>query len=300
MLLVRGGDDLVAIAPFVLMPRRIAACQWLPSLRLMGSGDVGADYLDLIVRRGFEAEAADLVAEHISQHQYVLDARRVPPQSEIATMTAALSTRGWVGVPRATDMCPFIALKGLTWERYLGSLGPQHRYNFKRRLRHLQEKYAFKFEQVSTEAERPTGLETLFRLHWDRWREGSTAFYSPQLRAFHHDVTARALERGWLRLFVLSIDDEPAAALYGFSFGRKFYFYQAGFNPKFRPLSVGLVCMGLAIREAVAEGLDEYDLLHGDEPYKFLWGKRCAAARPRRAVSASPDGDTLPDRGACL
>src|SRR4051794_3477764 len=70
VLLVRAGDDLVAIAPFVLMPRRIAACQWLPSLRLMGSGDVGADYLDLIVRRGFEAEAADLVAGHISQHQY--------------------------------------------------------------------------------------------------------------------------------------------------------------------------------------------------------------------------------------
>jgi CelD/BcsL family acetyltransferase involved in cellulose biosynthesis len=289
VLLVRAGRDLVGIAPFVLMPRRIAACQWLPSLRLMGSGDVGGDYLDLIVRRGFEAETADLVASHISQQSFVLDARRVAPQSEVATVTAALDTRGWIGATRTDETCPFIPLAGRTWDRYLGSLGPQHRYNFRRRLRHLEERHGFRFERVSTEAERPTGLETLFRLHWDRWRERSTAFYSPQLRAFHHDVTARSLERGWLRLFVLSVDDEPAAALYGFAFGRKFYFYQAGFNPKFGSLSVGLVCMGLAIREAFLEGLDEYDLLHGDEPYKFLWAKE---ARPLLHVELYPPAMT--------
>jgi CelD/BcsL family acetyltransferase involved in cellulose biosynthesis len=32
--------------------------------------------------------------------------------------------------------------------------------------------------------------------------------------------------------------------------------------------------MGLAIREAFAEGLAEYDFLHGDEPYKFLWARQ--------------------------
>jgi CelD/BcsL family acetyltransferase involved in cellulose biosynthesis len=31
--------------------------------------------------------------------------------------------------------------------------------------------------------------------------------------------------------------------------------------------------MGLAIKHAIAEGADEYDLLHGTEAYKFRWAK---------------------------
>jgi CelD/BcsL family acetyltransferase involved in cellulose biosynthesis len=32
--------------------------------------------------------------------------------------------------------------------------------------------------------------------------------------------------------------------------------------------------MGLTIRSAIEEGAREYDLLHGDEDYKFLWSNR--------------------------
>ena len=31
--------------------------------------------------------------------------------------------------------------------------------------------------------------------------------------------------------------------------------------------------MGLAIKHALAEGVEEYDLLHGTEAYKFHWAK---------------------------
>jgi CelD/BcsL family acetyltransferase involved in cellulose biosynthesis len=31
--------------------------------------------------------------------------------------------------------------------------------------------------------------------------------------------------------------------------------------------------MGLAIKQALAEGVEEYDLLHGTEAYKFRWAK---------------------------
>ena len=64
-----------------------------------------------------------------------------------------------------------------------------------------------------------------------------------------------------------------AAAFYGFRYGNKFYFYQSGFDPAFARSSVGLVMVGLTIRDAIAEGATEYDMLHGDESYKFLWTK---------------------------
>jgi CelD/BcsL family acetyltransferase involved in cellulose biosynthesis len=107
----------------------------------------------------------------------------------------------------------------------------------------------------------------------------------PGLPAFHDEASRLALERGWLRLFVLWLGDAPAAALYCFRYRDVFSFYQSGFDPRFAQLGVGLVAMGLAIRGALQEGALEFDLLHGEEPYKFLWAK---ATRPLEGITAFP------------
>src|SRR5262249_61566169 len=91
------------------------------------------------------------------------------------------------------------------------------------------------------------------------------------LLAFHEEITRVALERGWLRLFVLRLDGRAAAALYGFVYERTFYFYQSGFDPAFAGRSVGMVIQGAAIESALSEGAVEYDMLHGGEAYKFHW-----------------------------
>ena len=82
-----------------------------------------------------------------------------------------------------------------------------------------------------------------------------------------------ALDRGWLRLFVMTIDGRPAASLYGFCYDHTFYFFQSGFDPAFSKQSVGLLSMGLAIRSAIEEGAAEFDLLRGGEAYKFHWAR---------------------------
>jgi len=120
-----------------------------------------------------------------------------------------------------------------------------------------------RFEQARSVREVSDALVTLVRLHhmrW-RWRGGSNGFHTPALLAFHADVSQLARARGWPRLFVLSLDGRPAAALYGFRYGETFYFYQSGFDPEYRRYSVGLLATGLSIRAAFEEGAREYDLL---------------------------------------
>jgi CelD/BcsL family acetyltransferase involved in cellulose biosynthesis len=53
----------------------------------------------------------------------------------------------------------------------------------------------------------------------------------------------------------------------------RFYFYQHGFDDQFQQHSIGLVVMGLSIRAAIDEGADEFDMLWGVEPYKWLWAR---------------------------
>jgi CelD/BcsL family acetyltransferase involved in cellulose biosynthesis len=93
------------------------------------------------------------------------------------------------------------------------------------------------------------------------------------------------LQRGWLRLFVLRLDGRPAAALYGMRYFQKFYFYQCGFDPALARHSPGLVTLAHSIRSALAEGADEYDMLHGDEEYKFHWAN---GARPLADLELYP------------
>jgi CelD/BcsL family acetyltransferase involved in cellulose biosynthesis len=74
-------------------------------------------------------------------------------------------------------------------------------------------------------------------------------------------------------VIVIYLDDVPASALYGFMYGRTFYFYQSGFDPAFGKHSVGVGTMAIAINTAIEEGASEFDFLHGDEEYKFHWAR---------------------------
>jgi CelD/BcsL family acetyltransferase involved in cellulose biosynthesis len=272
--LVRCGRELAAIAPLVQRPpvwRRLIP---FSALEFLGTGTVGSDYLDVIVRSGREQETLDALADALAATRLTLELGQVRRSvSFAAPLTQRLAAQGWSESETPASACPVIDLAGRSWESYLASLSSAHRYNFQRRLKNLERRFNARLELVQTEAERREALDTLVALHTRRWdtRGGSEVFGSAALLAFHDEVSRLALQRGWLRLFVLRLDGRPAAVLYGFRYGRTFYFYQSGFDPTFAKESVGLVTMGLTIRHAITEGAAEFDLLHGVEPYKFHW-----------------------------
>ena len=276
--LVRAGGELVAIAPLAVRRRRVAGILPVRSLEFLGTGSVGSDYLDVIVRRGHERAVRAALAARFTAERTMLDLGQLHRGASVAEDLASdLAGGGWAPAETPGQVCPFIDLRGQSWEAYLGGLGKEHRYNVQRRLRNAARAFALRFEPARTEDERRTALALLLRLHDLRFGARSDAFHTPALRAFHADLSRTALARGWLRLFVLSLDGQPAAALYGFCYRRRFSFYQSGFDPAYAKWSVGLLAMGLAIKAAIEEGAEEYDLLHGDEGYKFHWASQSRA-----------------------
>lgn len=273
---VRYGRDLLGVAPFMVGSSRSCPGVDVRAAQFLGSGNVGSDYLDLIVRPARRAQTIAALAEALAGARRVVDLTQLRlGVSSARELADRLERRGWRSLRARTAICPYIALEGHTFESYLETLGPSHRYNFRRRLRQLHRGFEVRLQRVETEAERREAIEVLMGLHHGRFstRGGSDAFHTPALIAFHRELSEVALRRGWLRLFVLRLDGRPAAALYGFRYGTRFLFYQAGFDAAFAKHSVGLVTMGLAIQAAIEEGVREYDLLHGDEQYKSLWAR---------------------------
>lgn len=273
IVVVRRNGRVVGIAPWMVQGRSLSRLALMPSLQFIGGGPGGADYLDVIVARDDEPEAIAALSEYLGGKAWTLDLMAMREDARARLLTAGLSDRGWRAERRSADLCPYIGLAGCSWDSYAAGLGRSHRENFKRRLNRLRRAHAMRFEAASTNDERVAAIETLMALHNQRWspRGGSTAFHTPELVNFHRVFSKVALERGWLRLLTLVADDQPAALLYGFSFAGVFLFYQGGFDQRWASHSVGLVTMGLTIQSACEEGLLEFDLLHGAEPYKFLW-----------------------------
>lgn len=270
---VRCDGELVAIAPFAERPASLAAEPILQTLELMGTGIAGSDYLDIIVRPDFEDVALSALAERLERETRVISLQRLPANGGVARgLLQRLEKHEWDWVELAGEKAPFVCLHGRSWEDYLASLSGQHRATFRRKLRRLEQQFRVELKSADSEAEVTSCLGHLFELHRQRWGpRGISEFASGKSWRFHCEMAEAARLRGWLRLYILTLDGEPAAALYGFHYGRTFSFFQSGFAPAFARHSVGMVTMGLSIRRALEEGAHEYDMLHGVEAYKFHW-----------------------------
>ena len=119
-------------------------------------------------------------------------------------------------------------------------------------------------------------LDTLFALHRSRWGSRTTDFVDS---AFHREVARTALERRWLRLWLLELDDRPVAAWHGFQVGDVASYYQAGRDPAYEQLSVGFVLLAHTLRAAIAEGATEYRMGRGDEAFNTGSPRRIRGSR---------------------
>jgi len=274
---VRQGEALIGLAPLLVQPPRPSRLVPCRTRQFLGTGSVGSDYLDVIVRRGRESEALDALAARLAEDGVVLDLAQVNRRSAAALALAGrLEGRGWRCSARAGEVCPFIDLRGITWDSYLASLDGRHRYNFRHRMESITKRFDMRFERAASQDERRDALAALVALHVRRWsqRGGSTALDVPALVSFHEEFSRLAMERDWLRLFVMRLDGTAVAALYGFRYRHTFCFYQTGFDTSYGRYGVGQATVGLTIKHAIEEGATEYDMLHGDERYKFDWARQ--------------------------
>jgi dTDP-4-amino-4,6-dideoxygalactose transaminase/CelD/BcsL family acetyltransferase involved in cellulose biosynthesis len=182
---------------------------------------------------------------------------------------------GWSGLLGARTLLrestPLIRFHHDSWEAFLRSLSARLRHEIRHDERKLAGEHALGYRLADDPARLQEDMDTLFSLHQARW--GGTSALTGAREAFHREFAARALERGWLRLWFLELDGRPVAAWYGFRFGGVDSFYQAGRDLAWQRSSVGLVLMTHTMRTALEQGAQEYRFLRGGEAYKFRFAR---------------------------
>jgi CelD/BcsL family acetyltransferase involved in cellulose biosynthesis len=275
VLALRENGELIAVAPLGI--RRGSLSRFFPfrSVDFLGSGTAGSDYLDLIVRQGWEESALEALSSAMGANR-MLELNRLRSGAQAFQLAAQFERRGWKTDVAPDGVCPFIDLRGHSWTSYLAGLSGEHRYNVRRKINALSSHFHVSFERVDQPLQCSPALHLLIRLHQKRWSEHGTsdAFHTEDHINFHDEFAIRALRRGWLRLYLLRLNGRPASAIYAFRYGPTFSFYQSGFDPEYARHSVGVAAMALSIKSAIEEGAEEYDFLHGDEAYKFHWARQ--------------------------
>jgi CelD/BcsL family acetyltransferase involved in cellulose biosynthesis len=253
-----------------LMPLTITRWRGTPFRQVRFMGAPLSDYQGLIGPVAHAGECAAAFFMHLHQNRRRWELCDFADQREGSALTVA--EPGGLNLMRLHHrVCPVVPLAA-TWDAFAAGLSRNMRSNLGRRRRQIGKAFRAEYDLAGA-ATVEAAMEELFRLHNARWRRRGAmgAFAGARMQAFHHEVARRFLERGWLKLHRVRLDGETRAAFYCFQYGGRVYYYLSGFDLELSKYSLGNVAMAQAIADAIQSGASEFDLLRGDESYKFQW-----------------------------
>jgi CelD/BcsL family acetyltransferase involved in cellulose biosynthesis len=274
---VRDRDEIVAIAPYRQSRFNFVGPLGYDVIEPLGYRGLmleGGDYTGLLLGEK-ETECLKLFLKYLEEHNnwdfiYMYD---VPETSAIPDLLRKTTNSTLKFEITKGAICPYITLPQ-SMNIFLEGLYGKFRKNLRRCMRHLMKDYGKvelkKYNQFGSVKD---AMETFFKLHQKRWasKQMPGVFNTQTICDFYLDVARKFADNGWLALYFLAVNDEPIAAHYCFEYKQKMYFALSGFDLSYARYSVGNLLTLKIIEKCIEEGLQEFDFMKGDEPYKSKW-----------------------------
>src|SRR5262249_26782958 len=197
---------LVGLAPFYWRQRRTLGLPHVRELVFLCTGIHfnTSEYLDIIIRRGYEPSVAEAIAGFLNQRD---DWDRLwmwglPGSSAaLSNFQRALGQRAQVEV---CDTARWVDTS-TAWETFKQSLGKATRKKVDQHTRRLFKTFECKLQLVRTEEELEVAMDALVRLHQARWQsKGEPGSFTLQgFEEFFREIVRISLAQGRLRLWTL-------------------------------------------------------------------------------------------------
>ena len=261
---------LAGIAPLFFAHNR----EEQPALLLLGSIEI-SDYLDLIAcppdLPAFLSGLLDFLAGPTWPEWRLLDLHNLPEASpSLPLLQAEAEKRGWTYSQERTYHVPSIPLKG-DFETYLCCIDKKQRHEIRRKMRRAEESgLPVRWYIVEDGASLDAEVEAFFRMM--EQDPDKAAFLTPAMREQMHLACRAAFESGWLQLAFLEIDEQKAAGYLNFDYLNRIWVYNSAIDRRFMDLSSGWVLLGYLLQWANNNKRDEFDIMRGDEEYKYRFG----------------------------
>jgi CelD/BcsL family acetyltransferase involved in cellulose biosynthesis len=278
------GGRLIAIAPFYVGSLRLLKVLAFRCLRLLGDYLCGAEYPNVIIRKGSEDVTVPLIAEVLRENRTEWDCIWAPNlaswrHSDQSFMGIALNG----GFHYRKCPCDFsaIAIPG-DYESYEKCLSKNARHDLRRTTKKVVRDFGGEMVLCRNKEELGAMLPELFRLNRERWLSAGVhagTFRYPQRKVFYQQLSETMLSKDRLGFYGLRVHGQFRALFYGYIYRDTYIAMSLGYDTEFESqhhTSAANVLFGLIIKDLICKGIREFDYLGGKNDYKFRWG-----AQPR-------------------
>jgi len=268
-------NQLIAVVPLMIRERMLKGIPILKELAFLTSGKAAPDHLDVILHKDYKDQLLVELGVFFQKQEKQWDCIHLEGCRKDAVVTEILLKKNQ-RVDSYPVICPYLALPE-SWEAYLKSLDKKRRYKIGSYRRKLEASYpnGVIYQCISLNDFNDQQISDLFALHQQAQQAQGRAgaFGAEDSRSFHRLLIKQFLEKDWLRLYFLRVDNKAIATVYSFNYNGVISFYTTGFDAEWRDYSPGQQMIYFVLEQVMNEKAKEFDFLRGDEDYKFMMTK---------------------------
>ena len=291
ILLARKNNRLVGIAPFMV---RQAFVRGLPT-RLVSFIDNGnSGHNDFIIDAAVRQEvlkAFFLYLRKDFKSWDVLELKRIPPESgNFCLIPELLRHDHFFYIEKMGTNAPYLRTDDKAWTIFYDRLSSKKKKNLRNIRNRISREGNYEVKSLTSfsdyERVRPD-LREIVRNSWSAYIESS--LNRPQNAKFMNLLSQWAGERGWLQIWLLSLQDKPIAFEYHLKYHDRVHGLRSSFNKNFAHLSPG-VLLDYHIVKAYfkRDDIAEYDMGGNADFYKRQWTKEAREHKTFQIFSLNP------------
>ncbi|MEZ6085277.1 MAG: GNAT family N-acetyltransferase [Phycisphaerae bacterium] len=246
-------------------------------VKFMGSDRVKGDHMDFVCDANRRDAVGRAFLEFIQQQRDTFDGLLldgIACESKTRELLGRWARQNrYREVDREVQTLPFVQLPE-TFDEYLSMLSHKRRSAVRRSRRKLAESGA-SIHLSWGKHDLYQVLGEFCRLHAKRWNAVGVKsnFANLPMRSFLTTFCTHAANEDWFRSYSLVVDGQTEGVLIAFHYKHHASFYQIGRDPESSVLNAGMMLMAASIEQAIAESMQRYDFLRGDESYKSRLAK---------------------------
>lgn len=170
-------------------------------------------------------------------------------------------------------MVPYVEIGG-SFQDYLNSLSVQFKKQLQKYMRSLQALGELRFQALD-EMDDQT-MEGILKINRERNSETGrrSILLDKRKFAFICEVLPKLSSKGWLKVFVLKLNEEIITYEITFSFNNIIYAWNTSFSLNYSKYSPGRIIVYEIIKYCYENGYRKFDLMVGAEEYKFKWTQK--------------------------
>ena len=275
VLVAREDDRAIGILPLV----RICERKRFGTVRRLEFLTVPDTQLcDLIAAPQEHRRAAELIAgelQRLSGEWDQLVLRYLPAGAAAQALHSVLQARGYAVQLRPHSRNLFVPLH-TSWDGYYGTRTRSLKKANNLAANRLGKTGAVTIHRIGGDAAPPQSVAQALADAVDisrrSWKHATgNSLDHPGPNRFIRTLTEHAVQRGWLSLWLLSLDGRPVALEYQLADGANVYALRADFDAKFEEVSPGSHLMRTLLEALFGENLHRYYMGPGENAYKARW-----------------------------